>query len=133
MTLLLILLTIKHFIVDAPLQLPYQYLNKGTYGHLGGILHAALHGIGTVLCLLVIQQPMELCFAIGFMDAGIHYHIDWAKMNISSNKYSGMSTDADGKTCLCIYDNMFFIWLVVDQCLHFATYILIVSLPILEL
>lgn len=128
MNTILILLLIKHFIIDAPLQTPYQYLNKGTYGHLGGILHASLHGIGTFLCFVAYEPQMEMCILIAAIDATIHYHIDWAKMNISSNRYSKMSHDPDGKPCLCIYDNKFFIWLVADQCLHFATYVLLINL-----
>lgn len=130
MTLLLIILTIKHFIVDAPLQTPFHYTNKGTYGHIGGIQHALYHGLGTSVCFMWFEPLLILCILAGVVDAFIHYHIDWAKMNISSAKYSKMSTDADGKECLCIYDNMFFIWVVADQCLHFATYILITSLII---
>lgn len=38
---LLFWLFTKHFIVDFPLQaFPYQYQNKGTYGHPGGLLHS---------------------------------------------------------------------------------------------
>ncbi len=29
-----------HFLVDFVLQTPFQYRNKGTYGHAGGLLHA---------------------------------------------------------------------------------------------
>lgn len=44
-TLLLILfLFTKHFIIDFLLQGQYQWKNKGTYGHPGGLLHSALHG-----------------------------------------------------------------------------------------
>jgi hypothetical protein len=50
--LVLLLLTIKHFVVDFLLQNKFQWSNKGTYGHVGGVLHAALHGIGTYLCFL---------------------------------------------------------------------------------
>jgi len=51
--LLLLALTVKHFIVDFPLQAhPYQYKNKGTYGHPGGLLHSGLHLVGTLLFLL---------------------------------------------------------------------------------
>ena len=36
----LVVLQIKHFICDYPLQTAYQLRNKGTYGHPGGIIHA---------------------------------------------------------------------------------------------
>jgi len=61
--LVLLLLTIKHFVVDFLLQNKFQWSNKGTYGHLGGVIHAALHGIGTYLCFLPF--------------------LSWAKMNIN--------------------------------------------------
>lgn len=52
MILLFILFQIKHFICDFPLQaFPYQYLNKGTYGHPGGLIHATIHYIGTYIIL----------------------------------------------------------------------------------
>lgn len=123
-TYILGILVLKHFIVDALLQTKYQYSNKGKYGHFGGILHAALHGIGTflVMSLCLIYPPFYTCVVIGLLDFVIHYHIDWGKMNITKN-YSAMTQDVTGTTCLCIYNNKFFIWCVADQCLHFATYI----------
>jgi hypothetical protein len=48
----LVWLFIKHFICDFPLQaFPWIYRNKGTYGHIGGLTHALLHGIGTFTVL----------------------------------------------------------------------------------
>jgi hypothetical protein len=37
----LAMLQVKHVVCDHPLQSRYQLQNKGTYGHPGGILHAA--------------------------------------------------------------------------------------------
>jgi hypothetical protein len=117
MTLLLTLLFLKHFIVDFPLQKPYQWQNKGTYGHMGGILHSGLHGIGTFLCLFWFIEPV-FAFIFASFDSLIHYHIDWAKMNL--NKKFGY-TPANEK----------FWWLLgLDQLLHSLTYILIVSIII---
>ena len=49
---ILIMLFIKHFICDFPLQAtPWMYTNKGTYGHNGGLAHASIHGLGTALIL----------------------------------------------------------------------------------
>ena len=57
--LLLIALLTKHLIVDFPLQaFPYQYKNKGTYGHPGGLLHAGLHLLGTFLVLVFFVSPI---------------------------------------------------------------------------
>jgi hypothetical protein len=112
---MLTLLFIKHFIVDFLLQNPYQWQNKGTYGHPGGLLHAGLHGVATLL-ILVFFTEIELALFLAMTDAIIHYHIDWAKMNL--NKKFGY-TPADEK----------FWWLLgLDQLLHSLTYILIVSI-----
>lgn len=112
---LMALLFIKHFIVDFPLQKPYQWMNKGTYGHMGGVLHAFLHGAGTALCFYW-YAPIA-CVSLGIMDAFLHYHIDWAKMNI--NKQCGWKPDKDEE----------FWWLLgVDQLLHALTYIGLVAL-----
>jgi hypothetical protein len=104
---LLIAFIIKHFICDFPLQFPIHYLNKGTYGHRGGIYHAAIHGFGTLLIAFYFDLP--LYFAL--LDMVVHYHIDWAKMNL--NKYWKLKPD----------NSEYFWWLLgVDQLLHYLTY-----------
>ncbi len=105
----LTLLVTKHCIVDFPLQTKFQYSNKGTYGHPGGILHAGLHGLGTYLCLFAFT-PIAVWMA--FVDAVVHYHIDWAKMNLNSRLGWGANT------------HELFWWLLgLDQYLHYITYI----------
>jgi hypothetical protein len=52
MLLLLFLLFTKHLILDFLYQPPYQWKNKGTYGHLGGIVHAGQHALATFSVLL---------------------------------------------------------------------------------
>ena len=107
---LILLLFSKHFVVDFPLQVKYQWANKGTYGHLGGILHAGLHGIGTFFCL--IYFGIDIALMGGYIDALLHYHIDWAKMNI--NHYFDLNPSNSEK----------FWWLLgFDQYLHSLTYI----------
>lgn len=116
----LILLTAlftKHFIVDFPLQPRYQYSNKGTYGHPGGILHAWLHLMGTWLCFAFFTKYAIL---VGLADAVLHYHIDWAKMNINKKMGWGPTTHEE------------FWWLTgLDQFLHALTYIGLVATVIL--
>ena len=114
-TLILItLLFTKHFIVDFPLQTKYQWSNKGTYGHGGGILHAWLHTMGTLLCFYWYAPVAAWYLALA--DGVIHYHIDWAKMNL--NKKLGWGPDTHEQ----------FWWLLgLDQFLHAITYILLVS------
>lgn len=108
---LLILFQIKHFVCDFPLQaFPYQYLNKATYGHLGGIIHAFIHFFASYLILLFFTNNI-MAFSLAALDGIIHYHIDWAKMNI--NKHYGWKPDNSEK---------FWIALGFDQLLHQLTY-----------
>lgn len=86
----------KHFVFDFLLQGPFQFLNKGTYGHPGGILHAGLQAIGTFVVLGFFVGPV-VSFTLGVLDGVVHYHIDWA--------------------------NEKFWWLLgLDQYLHYMTY-----------
>lgn len=104
----------KHFIVDFPLQQPYQYLNKGTYGHPGGLMHAGLHSFASYIILVFwISQPLALLLSL--VEGIAHYHIDWAKMNI--NKHF------DWK---CNETDNFWYLTGFDQYLHYLTYIAIV-------
>lgn len=107
-------LFIKHFICDFPLQMfPWLYNNKGRYLHPGGIVHAGLHGIGTALVLSPFIGVAALTY--GLIDMLVHYHIDWAKMNLS-NKYELKP------------DNSEWFWLLLgfDQLLHHLTYFAII-------
>ena len=113
---LMLALFTKHLIVDFPLQVRYQYSNKGTYGHPGGILHAALHGMGTWICLA--WYAPEAAIYLSFVDAVIHYHIDWAKMNINKRwNYT-------------IEQPQFWAWLGADQLAHSLTYLGLVWLAV---
>ena len=111
------LLILKHFIIDFPAQTPYQWMNKGTYGHPGGILHAGLHGFGTVLCF-VWWAPFA-SIILGIMDMLIHYHIDWVKMNI--NKKYGWKADTHPE---------FWTALGLDQLAHYLTYVGLIALVV---
>ena len=112
---LIALLFTKHFVVDFPLQKPYQWQNKGTYGHPGGILHSGLHGIGTYLCFVWFAPVSAIYLAL--IDAVIHYHIDWAKMNLNARMGWGANTHEQ------------FWWLLgLDQFLHALTYVGLVAL-----
>ncbi len=113
--LVMALLGLKHFICDFPLQaFPYMYKNKGTYGHPGGLVHAGVHGIGTWMVMFWFTNPMT-AIALAVFDMLVHYHVDWAKMNI--NHLYGLRPDNS---------EWFWIWLGIDQLAHFMTYIFIV-------
>ena len=116
--LLLVLLQIKHFIADFWLQFPYMIEEKGTYWAEGGRHHALIHTAGTFLTLaFVLPDAIDLAVCLAFLDGIVHYHIDWAKMNISRG-----FTPADTE---------FWIWLGFDQALHQLTYLLLVAIIIL--
>jgi hypothetical protein len=112
---LILLLFSKHFIVDFPLQTKFQYSNKGTYGHPGGILHASLHGLGTFICIYWYAPIAAIYLALA--DMFVHYHIDWAKMKLNSKLGWSPTTHEQ------------FWWLLgLDQYLHAVTYVVFVAL-----
>jgi hypothetical protein len=112
---LILLLFSKHFLIDFPLQTKFQYSNKGTYGHPGGILHASLHGLGTFICIYWYAPVAAIYLALA--DMFVHYHIDWAKMKLN-NKLGWSPTTHEQ-----------FWWLLgLDQYLHAVTYVAFVAL-----
>jgi len=119
--LLLALFGIKHFICDFVLQYPYMLEQKGTYGAAGGIAHATIHALGT-LVVLVIALPWGLsahiaALILGIIDGVIHYHIDWVKQQLNNG--------------LTVADRMFWVWFGADQGLHYLTYIAIIGVLVL--
>lgn len=110
---LLVMLFTKHAFVDFPLQTPYQFLNKGKYGHPGGILHSGYHAIATFLIVMLFNPAFALMVAV--LDFVVHYHVDWAKVQLN-DKYQ-LKPDAHKE----------FWWLLgLDQYLHALTYFAIV-------
>ena len=116
MILLLTLLTIKHFIFDFLYQPPFQWQNKGTYGHIGGIVHSGQHAFSSLAILLFFANPLTAAFISG-MEFVIHYHMDWFKMNFNAKKGWTATTH-----------NEFWILMGFDQLVHSLTYILMVYL-----
>lgn len=110
---LLTLFIIKHFVADYLLQFNYMIEEKGTYLATGGIQHSAIHSILTYFILLYFTNP-HIASMLALLDFAIHYHIDWAKMNLCR----GLTTA----------DRTFWIWLGFDQMLHYLTYILIIGM-----
>jgi hypothetical protein len=111
---LLIFFQIKHLLIDFIFQNEYQWKNKGTYGHPGGILHSVLHSIAT-FWILVIAFPYGLSLILSLVDFLVHYHVDWFKMRY--NKIKGW-TATNSKE---------FWWLLgIDQFVHQMTYIVII-------
>jgi hypothetical protein len=106
--LILVLLFSKHFLIDFPLQTPYQWQNKGTYGHPGGLLHSGLHGSATFV-IFSFLTPYAAIF--GIVDFLVHYHIDWAKVKLNNHLQ------------LTPENPRFWTLLGLDQYLHAMTYI----------
>ena len=109
--LVVVILEVKHFVCDYPLQTAYQLNNKGTYGHPGGLLHAGIHVLGTSAAFLVMAPTLAAGAAIIVGEFAIHYHIDWTKDNLlKGNKWTAA-------------DNPFWWSIGADQLLHHLTYV----------
>jgi hypothetical protein len=109
-------LMLKHTAADFFLQTRYQYCNKGTYGHPGGLLHSFIHVALTPLVYLVIAPAsLLLAGAIALGEFVVHYHIDWAKEQLS--RRAGYTPQTP----------RFWHALGIDQLLHGLTYLVIVG------
>ena len=109
------ILQIKHFVCDYPLQTRYQLINKGTYGHPGGILHSGIHAVGTMFVFLVLTPTFVVGTAIVAVEFLLHYHIDWTKVQIM--KATGWSAQESP-----------FWWAIgFDQLAHHLTYLAIIA------
>jgi hypothetical protein len=109
----LLILQAKHFIADFVIQTPYQFLNKGSYGHPGGLIHAGIHALGSALAFLVVTPSLQLGLAIIVCEFVAHYHIDWLK-------------EQTVKTAQWKFPQSEFWWTFgADQALHQFTYIVI--------
>lgn len=107
--LLLALFGIKHFIADYLMQFDYMLREKGTYAADGGIHHALLHASFTFLILVFFCDNADIIIGLAFVDFVLHYHIDWCKQQLNRGLNSA--------------DRMFWVWLGLDQALHYLTYI----------
>lgn len=119
--LLLALFGIKHFFADFLWQTPHMLAEKGIYGATGGLEHAGVHALGTFIVLIAVF-PWSIwshlaAAMLSMLDGAVHYHIDWAKTNLSRGL-----TPADQK---------FWVWLGADQALHYLTYVLIIGIIVL--
>lgn len=111
---LLIALQAKHFVADGPLQTRAMVEAKGVFGKPLGLLHAALHGIGTGVVFLAFGFPVGVVITVAAADAGVHYLIDFSKEQIVRR---ARWTTADPT----------FWWaLSADQTLHQMSYVILV-------
>lgn len=119
--LLLALFGIKHFVCDFVLQNGRMLREKGTYGAPGGLQHAGEHALGTLI-VLVIALPWDMAahiaaVVLALADGVVHYHIDWAKTNLSRG--------------LTAKDQRYWMYLGADQGLHYLTYVAIIGVLVL--
>lgn len=117
---LFVMFYIKHFICDYVLQFHYMIEEKGTYGAAGGIHHSGIHAVGTFIVLILAfgLDPHNAFVAakLALFDFLVHYHIDWAKMNLGQG--------------LTPSDKKYWWYLGGDQMLHYVTYAFIIGLLI---
>ena len=104
-------LQFKHFVADGPLQTLGMVRDKSVYGRLWGLIHAGLHGLGTVFVLVAFG--FGAYWLVALADAIVHYHIDFAKENFVKRQRLG-------------YADAPFWWAIsADQMLHQFTYLVI--------
>jgi hypothetical protein len=113
---LILLLQIKHFICDGPLQTKAMVDGKSIYGNQLGLLHAGIHGLGTIAALAWFGLGWKMVLALAITDMVLHYHIDFTKENIVRIK---------GWT---IAVREFWWALAADQFLHHLTYLAIAAI-----
>lgn len=108
--LILVLLFVKHFLADFVWQTEHMVSEKGHYGRWGGIQHSGLQAVCTYVILMHFLN-IQACAMLAIFDFVIHYHVDWAKMNIAHG--------------LTPQDKKYWFWLGLDQLIHAVTYIAI--------
>jgi hypothetical protein len=113
---LLALLFTKHWYIDFVNQTPEEVAGKGIYGNAHVLMHSIKHGVATMLIMYVFVYEPLVAIVVGFIDFVLHYHIDWAKMNI--NKRWNYTIDKPA----------FWAWLGADQLAHSFTYLWLVWL-----
>ena len=114
---LLALFGIKHFIADFLMQFDYMLREKGIYGATGGVHHALVHACFTFLILVFFCHDANLITGLAFLDFSVHYHVDFIKQQLNRG--------------LTPADRRFWIWLGLDQALHYLTYIAIIAITLL--
>ncbi len=112
---LLSLLQIKHMFADYFLQTRIMLEGRGAYLHLGRALHALVHAVGSLICLVFLGTPPWLTLALVAAEWIAHFHIDWGKAAFKENKAYGPA------------DAGFWRAFGVDQLLHQLTYVAMVA------
>ena len=72
-------LEIKHYIADYLLQPGWLLKGKGSLVAVGGYVHAAIHVVGSLIVLLIVQVPVATIAMILAAEFVAHYVIDFVK------------------------------------------------------
>ncbi len=118
--LLLVLFQVKHFICDGPLQMSAMVRDKGHYGRPLGLAHASIHGVGTLVTLLLFGLAAPAALGLALLDGALHYHIDFSKEQIVRRQ--GWTTVVP----------QFWWSLSADQMLHQLTYLLLTYIALVR-
>lgn len=108
----LVLLFIKHYIVDFRWQTDDMVIGKAIYGDSRGVNHSLQHAILTLWITFFVTSNAPLSVLLSIVDGVLHYHVDWAKMNYG---------------CRDITNKKFWEHLGLDQLAHALTYIVLAS------
>lgn len=114
--LLIFFFILKHVVCDFFMQGPYQFMNKGKFGHPGGLLHAGINGIGTMIVIAIVlpATPVSVIIGLGLAEYVIHYFIDFIKIRVNSKmKWTAESSKE------------YWFSLGIDQALHWMVYLMI--------
>jgi hypothetical protein len=110
------LLFVKHWYIDFVNQSEEEVHGKGIYGNAYGIMHSLKHGIATAAIFMLALHNFEISWILGMIDMAIHYHVDWAKININK-RYN-----------YTIENPKFWAWLGADQLAHSLSYLFLLWL-----
>lgn len=108
-------LQFKHLLGDYVLQTPRMLAEKGRYGAVAGMAHAACHAALTVVVLLICGVGALVSVLLALAEGVAHYHVDWGKDRIGRS----LSLTPD--------DARYWALAGMDQFLHQITYLAIVA------
>jgi len=106
------LLETKHLFADFFLQSKRQLKYKGIYAHPVGMLHSAIHAVGSCVVFLIFPATIVVAALLVVGEFLLHYHIDWSKERLGS------------RFKLNITQNQYWRLFGIDQWLHHLTYLI---------
>ena len=109
---LLVLLFVKHWVVDFVAQTEEEIKYKGVFGDWRGIKHSLKHGALTAVIAFMVVDPV-FALLVGLTDFVVHYLVDWTKMNYGERDMKNPKFWRD---------------LGLDQLAHALTYVFIFNL-----